>query len=190
MFSKTITRRLLKNTRGFQKKSPTKRPKFNTDIPEEFDPEKKLAEPVDMLDMSAESQEKFLNALGPELQDIYHKGAMGEIDEHEISKYMRNMTPEEIQRISTSPAFTEFLQSDPKFTNMPSQVDPDVPLSREDQEKLSSMDWNDINMDGEEEGGGGEGEGGMGQLDKDKIIKLFEKFQKREKNDRLRSGKE
>ena len=50
------------------------------------------------------------------------------------------------------------------------------------------MNWNDINVDNEEEGG--EGEGGISQLDQEKITKLFEQFQNQEKNDRLRSSKE
>lgn len=119
---------LRKNERFFQKKS-SKNVKFDDTFSENPDPEGKLAQPTNIFDLNEESQEKFLASLGPELQDLYHKGAMGEIDEHEIAKYMRNMTPEEIQRITNSPAFTEFLGSDSKL-NLPSSLDPDAPLSR------------------------------------------------------------
>jgi hypothetical protein len=188
--TKVVAFRLLRNARCVQKK-PFKLPKFD---PEKFreapnpDIGKDLPSPPGNFDMSPEVQEKFLAALGPELQDIYHKGAVGELDDHAISKYMRNMTPEEIQRITESPAFADFLQSDPRFS-IPPELDPDNPKSQEDTERLSNINWNDLSRgqnNNDEEGG--EGEGGLSDIDKEKVRQIFEQFEAQQKKDRLKFG--
>lgn len=122
---------IVKNERYISIEKKIKKLKFNdTPVSENPDPQGNLVDPPENFgDFSEETQEKFLASLGPELQDLFHKGATGQIDEAEISKYMRNMSPEEIQRITDSPIFAQFLGSDSRF-NIPSKLDPDVPLSR------------------------------------------------------------
>lgn len=78
-------------------------------MPSRKEMEEAIGEIPDMPDLNMadpEFQQKFIDTLSPELQDMFYKGARGEVSEYELSKYMRTqMTEQEMQRIAESPMF-------------------------------------------------------------------------------------